>query len=334
MTTRRIVFACVAIVLLGALAALVLQFHRDLSAARARASSGSHLLQTPCGRIEYAVAGNGPPVLMVHGAGGGFDQGLQVAEPLIRGGFQVIAPSRFGYLRTPLPRDASPQAQADAHACLLNALGIKRLIAIGGSAGAPSVMQLCLRHPARCSGMVLVVPLAFAPQAQGTTQQESSPGNPTVIRAMLSSDWVLWVATKLARDALIETLLATPIADFESASRSEQQRVLTVLRDIQPVSWRAQGLMNDATVAGALPRYALERVTTPTLIVTTQNDLYGTYAGARYTAQHVAGARFIAYPNGGHLWAGHQDELWKPLIEFLSANAVTQPPMKREAATN
>ena len=34
------------------------------------------------------------------------------------------APSRFGYLRTPLPSDASPAAQADAHSCLLDALGL------------------------------------------------------------------------------------------------------------------------------------------------------------------------------------------------------------------
>lgn len=329
MTTRRFVFAFAALALLGALAASILQFHRDLRAARVHASSGSHLLQTPCGPIEYAVSGHGPRVLMVHGAGGGFDQGLQVAEPLIRGGFTVIAPSRFGYLRTPLPRDASPEAQADAHVCLLDALGIERIVAIGGSAGAPSVMQLCLRHPERCSGMVLVVPLAFAPREDGAPRPVPSPGNATAIRAILGSDWVLWAATKLARDALIETLLATPIADFESASLSEQQRVLTVLRNIQPVSRRAQGLSNDAAVGGTLQRYALEDINTPTLIVTTKDDLYGTYTGARYTAQHVARARLIVYPDGGHLWVGHQAEVWAALVEFLTG--LRQPPLNRAA---
>jgi hypothetical protein len=33
--------------------------------------------------------------------------------------------SRFGYLRTPLPSDPSAAAQADAHACPLDALGIR-----------------------------------------------------------------------------------------------------------------------------------------------------------------------------------------------------------------
>jgi pimeloyl-ACP methyl ester carboxylesterase len=49
--------------------------------------------------------------------------------------------SRFGYLRTPLPADASAAAQADAHACLLDALGIRRAAIVGASAGAPSAMQ-------------------------------------------------------------------------------------------------------------------------------------------------------------------------------------------------
>ncbi len=54
----------------------------------------------------------GPPLLMVHGSGGGFDQGLDFARTLVPDGYRVIVPSRFGYLRTPLPADASPMAQA------------------------------------------------------------------------------------------------------------------------------------------------------------------------------------------------------------------------------
>jgi pimeloyl-ACP methyl ester carboxylesterase len=86
----------------------------------------SWILETSYGPIEYAEAGNGPPVLVIHGAGGGFDQGLDIGEKLVRNGFRVIAPSRFGYLRTPLPQDASAAAQADAHAALLDALHIER----------------------------------------------------------------------------------------------------------------------------------------------------------------------------------------------------------------
>ena len=114
-------------------------------------SSGSKIAQTSCGPIEYAVAGDGPPVLVVHGAGGGFDQGLEFGAPLAEQSFRVIAMSRFGYLGTPLPEDASPTAQADAHACLLASLGLDRVAVIGGSAGAPSSVQFALRHPDKIS---------------------------------------------------------------------------------------------------------------------------------------------------------------------------------------
>src|ERR1044071_3713979 len=103
----------------------------DLERARARIATGSAIATTRCGPIEYADRGDGAPVLVVHGAGGGFDQALELADGLTRAGFRVIAPSRFGYLRTPLPADASAEAQADAHACLLDALHVPRAVVMG-----------------------------------------------------------------------------------------------------------------------------------------------------------------------------------------------------------
>ena len=69
-----------------ALAVLVMWItiaYRDtLNAAQSRISTGSSIAQTQCGPIEYASRGQGPPILVVHGAGGGFDQGLMLGEPL------------------------------------------------------------------------------------------------------------------------------------------------------------------------------------------------------------------------------------------------------------
>jgi pimeloyl-ACP methyl ester carboxylesterase len=79
-------------------------YRRAIGHAYERISTGGVIMQTRCGPIEYAVLGEGPPLLSVHGAGGGFDQGLDLAESLARSGFRVIAVSRFGYLRTPLWR--------------------------------------------------------------------------------------------------------------------------------------------------------------------------------------------------------------------------------------
>ncbi|MGZ6144360.1 MAG: alpha/beta fold hydrolase, partial [Myxococcales bacterium] len=132
--------AGVAAGLLWMLAAYV----RDMGAARRRVAAGSEIAATKCGPIEYAERGKGPALLVVHGAGGGFDQGLMIGEPYAARGYRIIAPSRFGYLRTPLPADASAEAQADAHACLLDALGVDRAAVIGVSAGGPSTIHFCL----------------------------------------------------------------------------------------------------------------------------------------------------------------------------------------------
>jgi 2-hydroxy-6-oxonona-2,4-dienedioate hydrolase len=135
---RRAVSLFFGLLFVGLLVLVYASYRRDIHQARERVSTGSQIVQTPCGPIEYALAGDGPPVLVVHGAGGGYDQGLEIGEPLVNSGFRVIAMSRFGYLRTPAPGDALASAQADAHACLLEALNISRAAVVGASAGAPS----------------------------------------------------------------------------------------------------------------------------------------------------------------------------------------------------
>src|SRR5690606_33323969 len=69
-------------------------FNTDLAAAQARVQRESVVVQTQCGPIEYAESGSGRPLLVIHGAGGGFDHATSLAEPLVARGFRVIAPSR------------------------------------------------------------------------------------------------------------------------------------------------------------------------------------------------------------------------------------------------
>jgi pimeloyl-ACP methyl ester carboxylesterase len=313
----RTILAILAVLVLAVAALTYRAYRRDITRERARVSSGSRLAATACGPIEYADAGNGPPVLVIHGAGGGFDQGLELAQPLVAAGFRVIAVSRFGYLRTPLPADASPIAQADAHACLLDALGLKQVAVIGGSAGAPSAMQLCLRHPERCSSLVLLFPMAFRPRPAGSLPAKAPALLLFVMKTTLRSDFIFWTATQLARTTLLETLLATPRQDFLEASPQEQARALRIMRHILPISEREKGTWNDATLSPALPRYDLEDLRTPTLLIAAQDDLYGTYESARYTADHIPGARFIGYPTGGHLLLGHMSDALGAVAAFL-----------------
>lgn len=304
-----------ALALLLAAAWIGATFRSDMRAARERVSGRSTLVPTACGPIEYATAGTGPPLLVIHGTGGGFDQGLEFMQPLAGRGFTLVAPSRFGYLRTPFPQDASAEAQADAHACLLDALRIDALPVLGGSAGALSAMQLCIRHPQRCTSLVLLVP-ALTPQSPSGAPQPSLMAE-WIIQTTLRSDLLFWLATHLARDTMIETILATPIESFRGASAAERRRVLEVLAHIQPLSLRAHGTWNDARLTSTPSVYPLERIRAPTLVVTSENDRFGTAASSRHIAQQVPGARLIVFPAGGHLGVGYQDETWDAVEAHL-----------------
>ena len=294
---------------------IVAAYERDIGTARQRVSTGSTVVETPCGPIEYADRGSGPPVLVVHGAGGGFDQGLALGGRLIDHGYRVIAVSRFGYLRTPMPADASAEAQADAHACLLDALGVDRAAVFGVSAGGPSTIQLCLRHPERCSAMILLVPLAYPPK----TVEQPSRTTLFFLERVTQSDVLMWAGAHVLRTKMIETVLGTPAEDVRAASEVDRRRLDAMLREILPVSSRARGLLNEGAVASTLRPLPLEGIRAPALIASVENDGYGTYPGARYTADHIPGARFIGYPRGGHMLVGHEAEFDAEVLGFLEA---------------
>ncbi|MCI0695096.1 alpha/beta hydrolase [candidate division KSB1 bacterium] len=146
---------------------------------------------------------------------------------------------------------------------------------------------------------------------------QTPAGTAFLFDTALKSDFLFWAAIRLARTTLIRAILATPPAVVESANADEQARVAQVLDHILPISPRRLGLLNDAAVTSSLQRYELERIVTPTLVISMADDLFGTFDGARYTAEHIPRARFIGYPSGGHLWIGHQKDVSSEIAAFL-----------------
>lgn len=302
-------------------------YRRDLGAARLRIRTGRLAIDSPFGPIEFAESGGGPAVLVVHGAGGGFDQGLHAGRGILGDGYRIVAPSRFGYLGTPLPPDASPQAQADAYACILDALHLDSVPVIGISAGGPSAMQFCLRHPDRCSALVLLVPLAYAPDAEPAGVPRSRAAS-IVLQAILSSDFIFWLATRVAHSALVKTILGTPLDVYRNAAPEVRRELDQTLAEILPVSNRAAGLWNEGIIAGSLERYPLEEIDVPTLVVSAEDDRYRTYEGARYTAEKAGGA-FLSYRTGGHFLVGHEAEIRETITTFLAQNTSVNASAKR-----
>ena len=330
---RRILFALASTAALLAVAVWS-AYARDMRAAHARVTGRSTVVQSPYGPIEYAVLGEGPPVLAIHGSGGGFDQSLEMMGPLAERGYRLIAPSRFGYLRSGRPDNASPAVQADALAWLMRRLGEDQVTVVGGSAGALPALQFAIRHPDRTRAVVLVVPAAYAPDRR-PNQSGMSPATERIVFTLLRSDFLFWAGIRLTPEALTRALLATEPAVVRAAGPGEQARVRAILQHILPVSRRVRGLEDDSRWAGAPPRYPVERITAPLLAVSVRDDLFGTFAAARHAATTAPNGRFVGFPSGGHVWVGREQALWDAVAGFIAgvaaepARAAPTPPAGR-----
>ena len=310
--TLRKVAATIAAVLVLSLTIVVLAYQKDIKPTRARILAGSQIAETAAGPIEYAVAGTGTPLLSIHGAGGGYDQGILIAEDLV-GDFRVIAPSRFGYLRTPVPADASPAAQADAHAALLDVLGVDRAVVVGTSAGAPSAMQLAIRHHERVSALILMVPRGYVPGH--TVEVDPTPQNRALIRVFQAgSDFTFWSMLHLT-PRMVLRFIGVPPEVMETANPDERRAATRTIDSILPVSMRMAGIEVDTSTR--IEPWPLERITAPTLIFTSSDDLFHTQPAAEYAAKHIPGAKLVVYPTGGHLLIGHSADVRRTVAEFI-----------------
>lgn len=272
------------------------------------------LIETRAGALESVVAGDGPPLMMIHGTGGGFDQGLLFAASLRQRGFRIIAPSRFGYLGSAFPDDASPARQADTLIALLDHQDLERLPVVGGSAGVLTAAEFALRHPARCSHLGLLVPAANLTNrdpVQFTAFQRLA------VDAVPGSDFWFWSLSRLAPGQMIRTLLATGPALLDHVPEAERKRAMAILNQIFPITRKVDGLRNDGFWAGTPSPNAYDRIAVPTLILSCEDDHFGTAATARLLAERIPKAEITIYPTGGHIWLGHDADVAERISGFV-----------------
>lgn len=296
-------------------------YSNDIDQARSAVANGARIANTAAGPIEYAERGDGIPLLSIHGAGGGWDQGLTNVADLVGSGFRVIAPSRFGYLGTPVPADTSPSAQADAHVALLSELEIDKAVVVGVSAGARSAIELALRHPDTVSALLLIVPGTYAPESP--VMVEGSRGSAFAFWLVnAGADFAWWAAEKIAPSVLIR-FLGVPPESVEAAPAQERKRVMAIIRSVEPLSRRLPGINIDS--APDLRRLPLEKISAPTLVVSAQDDLFNTLPAAIFAARSIPGAKLVVYDTGGHLLVGQGGRLRKSSATSLLRQAQCSP---------
>jgi pimeloyl-ACP methyl ester carboxylesterase len=283
-----------------------------MAGAEVRITRRSRVIPTGGGPLEHAVAGDGPAtMMMIHGTGGGFDQGLLFAHGLLEAGLRIVAPSRFGYLGSGFPHNASPARQADVLVDLLDHLGLERIAVAGGSAGALTAAEFALRHPDRCAQFILIVPAA---NLTGRDPVEFNARQRIAVERVLSSDAWFWTFATLAQETLLRSLLATDPALLDRVSPEERRRADLIREGRMPISRKTAGLRNHGYWAGAPALTAFQDITSPTLILSCEDELFGTAESLARGASSTL--------SQGHIWPSHDDALTREISAFI---ATTRP---------
>jgi len=126
--------------------------------------------------LHYVDRGKGEPLLVVHGFGGcgGVGQWGSIADALAQN-YRLIIPDLRGHgWSTGAANSFTTLNASEDIAALLNSLGLRRVRAIGVSAGGMVLLHLATREPDRISSMVLVgtaqrIPDQARAIARGTT---------------------------------------------------------------------------------------------------------------------------------------------------------------------
>ena len=126
-------------------------------------------------RLRYIEEGQGPAVILLHGAslGSSADVFIRNLTPLAKAGFRAIAFDQPGFGLSDVPTDHSAGYRRKSIPKFIEALGLKKVSLIAHSQSGNPAVQLALQEPERYSHIVvlgtgsLLPPLEDKPQSEG-----------------------------------------------------------------------------------------------------------------------------------------------------------------------
>ncbi len=301
---------------------IAVRYFRGIRIARKRLISlGSQVIETRNGPIEYAQTGAGYPVLVIHGAMGGFDQGLWAAKSFDITKYRIISVSRFGYLRSPVPETPNLNMQADTFAGLLDVLGIKRVAVFGVSAGSTSAIRFAARYPDRVSALLLL-----GPDAPGEKYMSMPPR--FVFDILLRSDFLYWALFTFFGKSMQKVIGLAP-EGFVLTPEYEAKVRMIQLGNL-PVSKRMDGMILECynslpelkeSVTPSSP-YPLNNIKTPVLVINAADDPISIPENVRRLAEQMPNMTLFIMPDGGHFFFGNEEEVQAEIVKFLGNHAI------------
>lgn len=264
-------------------------------------------IETAHGPVECALRGDGPAMVIAHGGPGGCDQALILGELFRKNGYRIIAPSRPGYLGTPLNIGKTAEEQGDFLAALMDALNIPEAIIVGASAGGPAAYQLAQRRPEKARALIVI---------DGVSRKYTKVDDINKVEEWMylsrPGQWLIGFFFKHFSAAMVKSFLQT-----ESTLDKHElgERVKEILADEDKFAMfdamfrtmstrfeeRKAGTENDVALASTIDKLALDRIDCPTMIIHGDADNDVPVGDAEYAHQAVAESTLLWINQASHI---------------------------------
>ena len=240
--------------------------------------------------IHYATEGEGPTLVLLHGATsmGTHDWGAQ--RPLLRQHFRLFMPDARSHGRTTwdVAQGWSPDLLVDDLRAFVDALGLARFRLMGLSMGGRTALAFAVLHPERLEALVVV-----------STANENEPAR-SVARRRLDPD-------AIERDE--------PAWAAELAARHDPGQ--------GPGAWRrlVAAMRETLHVGAPLGPESLARVRVPVLLAYGDRDPWVPLEQAVRLRRQLPDARLLVVP-GGHVVPAERPSVFNPaVLQFLRSPA-------------
>jgi pimeloyl-ACP methyl ester carboxylesterase len=233
-------------------------------------------------RIAYTRAGEGPPLVLLHGyAGDGPTTWRQQIDGL-SDDFTVVAWDAPGAGRSSDPPEAfGIDGYADCLAGFIGGLGLERPHVAGLSFGGALALAFCARHPAVPATLVLAS--AYAGWGGSLPADVAAQRLEQALRL-----------SKLSPDEFVGTLLPTMFS--EGTAQDAVDELGAAMLAFHPAGFRAMARASAEDLRGALPG-----IDVPTLLVYGDSDVRAPLTVAERLHAAIAGSTLVVLPGAGHV---------------------------------